>query len=66
MAKQKLNGYWVSKTDPDVTIYVDRVYKKGYVTGFRYKKIPEGELASQLKITHEELLEQYERKNLVD
>jgi len=62
MTKQKLNGYWVSKSDPNVYIYVDRVYKKGYVTGFWYKKIPEGELASPLKITHEELLEQYERK----
>lgn len=65
MAKQSLHGYWTSKEDPNVYIVVDKVYKKGYVTGFRYEKIPVqdgyGEVASQLRITQEELLSNYEK-----
>jgi hypothetical protein len=61
--KETLHGYWVSKKDPSVTICIDRVFKKGYVTGFKYTKIPEGTVHGQLKISTEELLEQYERDN---
>ncbi|UYL93917.1 hypothetical protein PK21_gp74 [Geobacillus phage vB_GthS_PK2.1] len=58
----KLNGYWTSKTDPNVTVYVEKVYKKGYVTGFKYKKMPFGEVHSRFKATFDELLKQYERE----
>ncbi|AQY55094.1 hypothetical protein [Geobacillus phage TP-84] len=58
----KLNGYWISKTDPNVTVYVEKVYKKGYVTGFKYMKVADGEIHSRFKATFDELLDQYERK----
>lgn len=62
MPKETLNGYWVKKDDPSVTIYVERVFKKGYVTGFKYTDEMGSTVIGQLKISHEELLEQYERK----
>jgi hypothetical protein len=58
---KSLNGYWTNKADKNCYVYVERVFKKGYVTGFSYLKVSDGEVISQLKITHEELQEQYER-----
>jgi hypothetical protein len=58
---KSLNGYWTSKIDPNRYIYVERVFKKGYVTGFSYLKIAKGEVVGALKITHEELQRDYER-----
>jgi hypothetical protein len=57
-----LNGYWVKKDDENETVYVEKVFKKGYVTGFKYLSTPAGTIHSQFKITHDELLEQYNRK----
>ncbi|WP_257064241.1 hypothetical protein [Priestia megaterium] len=62
MAKERLNGYWVSKKYPNMTLYVERVYKAGYVTGFGYLKSEEGELISKEKMSHEELKNDYVRK----
>lgn len=63
MGKSKsLNGYWTSVIDPCRYIYVERVFKKGYVTGFSYLRLGEGkEVVGALKITHEELQRDYER-----
>lgn len=62
MTKQRLNGYWVDKIDPDVTIFVEKVFKAGHVTGFKYTKTPKGTVHSELKISHEELQRVYERE----
>jgi hypothetical protein len=58
----KLQGYWISKSDRCTTVCVERVYKKGHVTGFKYQDEMGYTVHSQLKITWKELLEQYERK----
>lgn len=66
MPKQKLNGYWTNKANPDMYIFVEKVFKKGYVTGFKYSKNAEGKEVIHLdglKITHEELERDYERNN---
>ncbi|MDW8515098.1 hypothetical protein [Priestia flexa] len=61
MKKGSLNGYWTSKEDKNRYVFVERVFKKGYVTGFSYLKVADGEVISSLKITHDELQEQYEK-----
>lgn len=59
---EKLNGYWTSKENPDVTVYVDRVYKAGHVVGFSYTKTEtHGEVIGEFKATHEELKDGYTR-----
>jgi hypothetical protein len=58
---KSLNGYWQSKTDPAVTVYVEKVFKKGYVTGFHYRKVSDGTVHAPLKISHEELQRDYTR-----
>ena len=58
---KSLNGYWVNKADKSISLYVERVYKKGYVTGFKYHKIAGATVHSQFKATHEELQNDYER-----
>lgn len=60
--KQRLNGYWVHKTNPDVTVYVEKVWKAGHVTGFSYTKTPKGTVHGELRITHDELKQDYERE----
>lgn len=59
--KDNLRGYWVSQADPSITICVDRVFKKGYVTGYSYKKTDSGTIHGQFKATNEELLSGYKR-----
>lgn len=61
MAKS-LNGYWISNENPDVTVFVEKVYKKGTVTGFKYTKIRQGEVIGEFKATHEELQRDYTQK----
>jgi hypothetical protein len=58
---EKLNGYWVSKADDNVTVAVDRVFKAGHVTGFKYTKTSEGVVHSQFKASQEELKRDYKR-----
>jgi hypothetical protein len=58
---KSLNGYWNSKKEENVEIYVEKVFKKGYVTGFHYRKVSDGVVHSPLKITHEELERDYTR-----
>ncbi|ERH59206.1 MULTISPECIES: hypothetical protein [Bacillus amyloliquefaciens group] len=55
MAKTRLNGYWDNRLDANETVYVDRVYKKGYVTGFKYLQVGEHEVISPFRATYEEL-----------
>lgn len=64
MAKERLNGYWYHKEYPKVYVYVDRVYKAGYVTGVHYEKTDGGEVASELRVTHELLKALYKRKEV--
>lgn len=58
---KRLNGRWVNKADSNITVFVEKVFKKGYVTGFIYTKTPEGEIHGQMKMSQEELLDNYER-----
>lgn len=58
----RLNGYWVNKDNEQETVYVEKVFKKGYVTGFGYLTTEKGQIHSQFKATHEELQRQYNRK----
>lgn len=60
---KRLNGRWIKKSDPNVTVFVEKVFKKGYVTGFTYIKINGVEHMSMnpLKISHEELQNEYEQ-----
>jgi hypothetical protein len=61
MAKS-LNGRWYSITDPAVSLFIDKTYKKGYVTGFKYRKLKDGgEIHAQYKGTYEELQTYYTR-----
>lgn len=58
MAKERLNGYWTRKYGGHY-VFVDRVYKKGYVTGRKYYKTDEGEVMGDFRATHEELKRDY-------
>lgn len=60
--KEKLNGYWTSEADPAITICIDRVFKKGYVTGYSYVKTLAGTVYGKIKLTNEELLSGYKRQ----
>jgi hypothetical protein len=62
MPKKTLNGYWTSKENKNLTVYVERVFKKGYVTGFSYLKTDKGEVIGRLKCSHDELKENYIQK----
>ncbi|QNR70374.1 hypothetical protein IAQ67_28885 (plasmid) [Paenibacillus peoriae] len=62
MAKEKLNGYWIKNDDPNVTVYVDKVFKKGYVIGFMYRKAELGEVVSRFKVENKELINNYTKK----
>jgi hypothetical protein len=64
MAKERLHGYWTSKENPNIYVFVEKVYKAGYVTGVMYERLEGGGekiFFPGLKCTHEELLEKYER-----
>lgn len=59
MGKEKLNGYWTKKFGGHY-VYIERVYKQGYVTGFKYWKNDEGhQIQGQIRLTHDELKENY-------
>jgi hypothetical protein len=60
---KSLNGYWIKKADPNIKIFVEKVFKKGYVTGFEYITINGVEYPSMtpLRISHEELKSEYEQ-----
>ncbi|AQS44192.1 hypothetical protein LSG23_09390 [Bacillus velezensis] len=62
MAKSRLNGYWDNRLDANETVYVDRVYKKGYVTGFKYLQVGEREVTSPFRATYEELEGNYNKR----
>lgn len=61
---KSLNGYWTCKADNNRYIYVEKTFKKGYVTGFSYLSVDGKTVISTtpLKITHEELQNQYEKE----
>ena len=61
---EKLNGMWERKNDPADYIRVERVYKKGYVTGFQYFNRDGQEVISTtpVRMTTEELKERYQRR----
>lgn len=60
MAKERLNGYWTSKADKAVYIFVEKVYKKGYVTGLTYRRTDDGEVfLPPFKMLTEELTSGY-------
>lgn len=61
MKQKRLNGYW-TKNDGSCYVFVVRVYKAGYVTGFRYFKRPDGKEVIDTKpfrATHEEIERDY-------
>ncbi len=64
MGKSKrLKGEWIKKDDPNVTLFISNVYKKGYATGVASLKI-NGVIQSddvKVRITHDELLNGYEK-----
>ncbi|WP_281998651.1 hypothetical protein [Priestia flexa] len=60
--KETLNGRWVHKENLDKTLFVERVYKAGYITGFGYLKTEKGEVISQQKLTHDELKRDYKKQ----
>lgn len=61
--KEKLNGYWVEKENPDNYIYVEKVFKKGYVTALSYFKVNDKEvIGPTIKLTHKELKEKYTKR----
>lgn len=55
MAKS-LNGRWYSKTDPAVSLAIEKTYKKGYVTGFKYTTYPH---KNGNRIVHEKFRAEY-------
>lgn len=64
MPKEDLNGYWTNKENPNIYVFVEKTFKKGYVTGFQYEKLSNGGekiFYPGIKLTHDELKEQYER-----
>jgi hypothetical protein len=65
MSKPRLHGYWVNKENPNITVFVEKVYKAGYVTGFKYEKLPDGGelIYPPFKVTWDELQEKFERGN---
>lgn len=64
--KERLNGYWVSKEDPSIGVFIERVFKKGpkkgYVTGFSYVETIAGTVHAEFKATNEQLLNGFKRK----
>lgn len=61
--KERLNGRWVSNADESVSVWVDKVYKRGDVKGFTYKRLEEGgEVIGEFRATHEELQRDYTKK----
>jgi hypothetical protein len=66
MGKPKLYGYWISKENPNIKVFVERVYKSGHVTGFKYEKLPNGGelIHPPFKATWEELQEKFEREEI--
>ncbi|KXZ22450.1 hypothetical protein P4T89_19940 [Bacillus nakamurai] len=62
MPKSRSSGYWDNKLDPNETVYVERVYKKGDVTSFKYLQVGEQEVILPFKATYEELEENYNQR----
>ena len=56
------NGRWKSKTDPTVTLVIEKTYKKGYVTGFSYCTLPDGRrVHGKVKLTFSEIEQDFRR-----
>lgn len=62
MGKSKrLNGRWIKKDDRNVEVVIEKVYKKGYVTGYQYERIGSGMVHSPFKTSHDVLQAQYKQ-----
>jgi hypothetical protein len=62
MKPKRLNGYWTAK-DGSCYIFVEKVFKAGHVTGFRYFRIDGREVIDMnpFKVSQEELVRDYEK-----
>jgi hypothetical protein len=62
--KESLNGYWTNKSNSNIYVFIEKTFKKGYVTGFEYEKLSDGGekiFAGGFNCTVEDLKEHFER-----